>query len=403
MSTVSEVDPRFLKIMAANLTYWTTVVRALEEPAYSQLDPERENLRQGVAFGLEHPDTWEAAVQLLMALMDYLESRGGWHSWSPWLEKALATCPADQPHWRGKLACRLGFFYRLDGRYSEALALHREARQIAEGVGDHAEVGWATLGMADEYYYLHDQVEAEHHARTALRAFEAAGVTGPRVRAAYSLLGMLATERGEYAQAEMAYQEALSPAWGADPVRKRVQNLMNRTIALYYGGQLTETHVYLAEIFALLSQVTSPLMRMDAQNLVGAVYFAEHAWAEAEAAFRAIDTGYLLRFGHTPLLAEQANNLGNVALKHQAFGAAVEQLAYAAGLFRDLNDDINLGNTLGDWGEACLGLGDPAQACALWAEALAVLQKYPDHAWASRRRQTLLAAYEKLGCPAPTE
>ncbi|NUM47506.1 MAG: tetratricopeptide repeat protein [Anaerolineales bacterium] len=403
MRTVSEVDPRFLKIMAANLTYWTTVVRAHEEPAYSQLDPERENLRQGVAFGLAHPDTWEAAVQLLMALMDYLESRGGWHTWSPWLEKALATCPAEQPHWRGKLACRLGFFYRLDGRYTEALALHREACQIAEGIGDHAEVGWATLGMADEYYYLHDQVEAEHHARSALRAFEAAGVTGPRVRAAYSLLGMLATERGEYAQAEVAYQEALSPAWGADPVRKRVQNLMNRTIALRYAGRLAEAHTCIEEIFALLPKISSALMQMEAQNLAGFVYFAEQDWAAAEQAFRAMDAGYLRRFGHVSLLAEQANNLGNVALKYQAFGAAAEQLAYAAGLFRELKDDINLGNTLGDWGTACLGLGNPAQACALWGEALAVLQKYPDHAWASHRRQAIQVTYEKLGCPAPTE
>lgn len=398
--TLPEISPRFLERVGENLAFWTATVRALQDPDYAMLDAERENLENALVFGLSQTSTWEAAVHLEMALMDYLESRGLWHPWAPWLARALEACPVDQPAWRGKLACRLGFFYRLDGQFAAALALHQEARQIAEAREDLAEAGWATLGMADEYFYLRDLSESERNARTALTAFEAAGVTGPRVRAAYSLLGMIAAERGAYAQAEEAYREALAPQHGADPVRKRVQNLINRTIALRYGGHLAEARVCLAEIFALLPQITSPLMRMEAQNLAGFVYFAEQAWEAAEAAFRAMDTGYLQRFGHTSLLAAQANNLGNVYLKRQTFGAAVEQLAYAAGLFREEGDEINLGNTLGDWGEACLGLGTPARARALWEEALAVLEKYPEHGWANQRRQEIQTVYENLVHPA---
>jgi len=388
---------RFRDSIAANLRYWHARVRPLQDREYVTLDPDREGLARAVAYGLNLLETWEAAARLELALMDYIESRGLWRNWIPLFARALDACPPDNLLLHGKLACRLGFLYRLDGQLEPALVLHQQAAADAEQVGDLAEKSMAHLGIADEYFLMKNYTPAERHARAALEVFTQAGETGPRLRAAFNLLGMNAQERGAYLEAEKYYREALAEPHGADPPRKRGQVLMNLAYPLRDLGRYPEARAVLEEALTLLLQTKSTLLWNQAQLALGTIHFAQQAWDAAEAAFRALDTRYLQRFGHTLLLAQQANNLGNVYLKQHAYPAAAEQLAYAAQLFRELGDDVNLGNTLGDLGEACLRQGDAAQARQLWEESLALLTKYPQNAWARKRYQDVLAQRDQLG------
>jgi tetratricopeptide (TPR) repeat protein len=376
---------RFPDQIAANLRYWTARVRPLPETAFASLDPERENLARAVAYGLEQPETWKAAAQLAQRLMAYVEHRGLWRRWVPLFEQALGVCAEDDWEMRGRLACRLGFLYRLDRQLARALELHQRALTCAQHTGDLSEQGMAHLGLADEYWLMKQYAQAIAQAQCARELFTRAGETGPRLRAVFNLLGLCTLEQGKAQDAERHFRAALSPQYGPDLPRKRGQSLINLAHALRVLKRFAEAHPVLEEALALLANTNNVMLWHQAQLALGHLHFAQEDWQAAEAAFLALDSRYLQQFGHLSLLASKANNLGNVYLQQRAYPSAAEHLQHAARCFRELEDEVNLGNTLGDLGEAIWHFGDFAQARFFWEEARTLLEKYPQNAWAQKR------------------
>jgi tetratricopeptide (TPR) repeat protein len=124
---------------------------------------------------------------------------------------------------------------------------------------------------------------------------------------------------------------------------------------------------------------------------LGTAHFHLKDYASAKAAFLAIDQRYLEENGLLPHLMLTNNNLGNVALKEQAWEQARDYLNYSIGLARELMNGINLGNSLGDLAEVLLQLGKRNEALAAMDEAIHVLEGYPENAWARKRLAAILA------------
>jgi len=381
------VSSQFQDSLVANLAFWQARVQGLPESQFAILDPETQNLFRAVEFGLELAPARDAALQLVLHLIDYVEWRGLWRAWIPVFERARALFSETHPLW-GQLACRLGFLYRLDGQVQAALARHQEALRFAKAAGDTRETALAALGLADEYYLLYQYEQAEANAQAGIAGLLIHGETTLQVRAAYNLRGMIAHARGAYEEAAAHYKTALA-AWPSENApNKQAQILTNYANSLRELGRSAEAHTALTQAVALLEARDSRLPLVYAQLALGMVHFSQGDYPGALTVFATIDQAFLRRFGYLQPLAHTLNNLGNARLALKQYVTAAEYLMSAAQVWRVQEEQVQLANTLGDLGEACFHQGLTDQAGLHWEEALALLAahlvEHPEDAWARR-------------------
>ena len=397
-----QASSQFQHSLSANLAFWTARVQGLQESQFHTLDPEAQNLTRAVSFGLKLASTREVSVQLILTLMDYIEWRGIWRVWIPLFERARILFPATHPLW-GRLICRLGFLYRLNGQISPALEMHQEALAFAKSTGDEREEALAALGVADEYYLFHRYAEAEAYAQAGMAALLTNGETGSQLRAAYNLLGMISHARGAYTEAAAYYETALENWPQAKAFYKQAQTLTNYANTLRELGRSAEAITTLSQASVLLQESDSRFPLVFNQLTLGTVYFSIGDYGAALTAFKTIDLAFLRRYGYLSPQASVLNNLGNVYLALKQYAAAEEYLADAVEVWRTAGETVNLANTLGDLGEACFHQGFMAQANLHWNEALGMLaqhlSQHPEDAWAKRLERGIAARRDQAAGP----
>ena len=91
-----------------------------------------------------------------------------------------------------------------------------------------------------------------------------------------------------------------------------------------------------------------------------------------------------------------ANNLGNVYLARGQLNKAEQLLRNSAALWRKAEAHLNLANTLADLANTLVAQGDSSAADPLYRQALAIVDDYPDDAWAANLRKQLKNALKKL-------
>ena len=99
----------------------------------------------------------------------------------------------------------------------------------------------------------------------------------------------------------------------------------------------------------------------------------------AEKSLRQAYSPYLRQSGNLILQATAVVSLGNVLLKQERLVEAEAYLRLAIDLWRKVDDDLNLANAIGSLGEVLVLKGEAAEAILLFDEALALLERFPEH------------------------
>lgn len=189
--------------------------------------------------------------------------------------------------------------------------------------------------------------------------------------------------------------------------------------ALDYRPELAEAHLnlgnaYLAsheydrarshgqkalQLFAELNLANNARKIASAHNLLGqieeaqgrydqaVVFYRLEDWQMAEQAFRQANSTYLQKSGNYYLQAFVYNNLGHIFIKQNRPRQAAEFLRESVRFWRMAGDDLMLGNTLGALGGALAEQNKTEEALAAFEEALQLLERFPDNAWARERVQ----------------
>ena len=389
-------SPQFIDMMAAAVGYWRGWTEQLDDAGIGRLDRERQNLRRVVTFGLQRPETWQAAAELTLEAFDLVERRGYGQQWIPVLETAVARCGNEHHELKCRLLNRLGFFYRQERQLDAAVAMHQEAEALARAVGDRQ-------GLAEAFYYLGgDYLEKRAYAESArcalaaLAAFSELENVERWLAWSYMLVGIVARNRGDLPAAAVHLREAVA-RWRAlkrtAPLARTLNDLGN---ALWPAGQVAEAEACFGEAAGLLAPTAYELDKTLTQLSLGTFYYHQQQWDEAEAAFRRADSPYLRQSGHVVYQAHAANNLGNVLLKRGRLAEAEYYLRHALHLWQQAGDDVPRANTLGTLGQALAAQGQVADALALFEVAIALLQPYPDDYWAGRLVEEFTAERQKL-------
>ena len=388
-------SPAFDRNIRAALAYWQD---KLAGETVAAIDRDRHNLHRAVEFGLAVPVTERAAAEVAAAAFPFVFASGYWREWLPLMERAATIHSRLLPKAAFRVLTRLGQLRRLNRKLEEALAAHRQALALARELEEPLLLAEAHyhLGRALRDAYLYEQ--AEQHLQAAWQIVEQ--LEGPEVEkvaaVVYNALGRVAHDCGRLEEAARHLERAIA-------LERKHGSLTTLTDALHDLGNVHRARAAFEaalacfdEALSLLAGTGHRLNQAQIQVGIGVLYFTQQDYARAEAAFREIDFSYLRETGQLHLQAIILNSLGNALLYQSRHDEAAKLLEEAAALWRSLDDDLELANTIGSRGEALAGLGRAEEAEALFAEALALLAPFPHSAKAARLRAFFTAEREKV-------
>lgn len=394
--TIPAPFPPFLQSLLAGLAYWKARVQALEKADYLAFESHLPNLLRAMEAGFAFPEAQTETASLALDMFDFIELRNHIRGWIPVLERALACAP-PQVAWRGKLLNQLGFLHMLNRAFPEAESYHQEAETLALAHSFSLELANAWFGLAQVALSTHQYAPAEAYAHRALEYFVTIGEQN-KVISVHNLLGRIALEKGAYLDAEGQFMQAVTLRRLEGPSSLLAQNLNNLALSLQGQKKYAEARTAFEEALDMVAE-NSPLIKIGTQNSLGVLYFVLACYAEAEKTFLAMDADYLHRVGAFFWLGSRANNLGNVYLQQQAFSLAEAYLSEAVNHWQKVEDEINLANTLGDLAETLVAQRRTPEAARIYQEALLLLEKYPQNAWARDRYARLAAQKATLEVP----
>jgi tetratricopeptide (TPR) repeat protein len=391
-----QTSPQFIQSIQAGLRYWLQKTETLGPEQVQWLDQRRKNLHQAVLFGLNQPATWEDTARLLLQAFDFSEWRGYWLEWIPVFEQALANAPEKETVVYGRLQNRLGQLYRLDSRLPEAETQHKAALEIAQSLAND-ELLVITYNCLAEYHLSQKNVgQTRAYGQATLDLAQTIPSLERMEAFARLSLGNIEAFVGNWSAAIHHYQKA-NQIW---------RKLDNHT---YLARSLTELgSIYSAtnsfvlaqqayeEAWGILQFTNNEKDKIGINLNLGILYYRQEKWADAEVAFLQVDPIALREQNEFYLLASFYNNLGNVYLKMQEWEKASEQLILACEIFRETNNQLDLGNSLGTLASVYKQDGQHGKALQFYQEAVSLLQKFPESQWAQKLLGDFLPAYEEL-------
>ncbi len=396
MEDSEKPDPQFIQSIQAGLRYWQAKTETLGPEQVQWLDGRRQNLNRAIQFGLNQPETWQDTAQLLLQAFDFSEWRGYWPEWIPVLEQALAMSPEKETLLYGRLLNRLGQLYRLAHRLPEAEIQHQAALELAQRLANE-ELLLHTYNSLAEFHLARKNIDqARKYGRAALDLAKA--MPGLERMEAFSriTLGQIEMYVGNWPEAIKHYQQ-VGQVW------RELGNHIYLARALYDLGTiyLQKNDVALAQqAYREAADILQPTNNVKDKARVylnlGALYYREEKWTDAETTFLQVDPIALREQQEFDLLAMFYNNLGNVYLKMAQWDKALEDLVLAIEIFRQTNNNLDLGNSLGTLATVYKQIGKKEEALHCYAEAIELLQAFPESQWAQKLLVDFVSEYDSM-------
>lgn len=394
------VSSQFKRRVIQNVRYWHHKTTTLSDSTLSQLDRERLNLYRAVHYGLHLEETALETAELVVQLFDLPERRGYWGEWISILKKAIAAIEAqdtDQQVLKIKLLNQLGFLHRLNRNLDAAISLHLEAIDQAEHV-DSQELSNAYFYLGNAYYDKRQYELARHVGQKALEVVSESGWTpaNKREAAVFNLLGLIAHAQGHYKKAKQLYRQSITGWQGTDETTYLARTWNNLGLSSLELMEYVEALQCFSQASDLLATTASILDKVKSELFQGVVFFQQKEWTLAKEAFQSANKPFLWQSGDLYHQALLMNNLGNVYLMLQNFDSAEACLGQSIALWRKLNDELMLGNTIGALADVQKERKQIKEALATYEDAIEQLAKFPQDAWAVKRAQELRLSYNDL-------
>lgn len=395
-SNLQQPNSQFIQSIQAGLRYWQKKTQKLGAEDVRWLDSRRQNFFRAIEFGLNQPETWNDTAVLLLQTFDFGETQGYWSEWIPIVEQALANAPEKESVVYGRLQNRLGQLYRLANRLPEAEVQHNAALALAKSL-ENQELLLITYTCLAEYSLSLKQVDQTRaYGQAALDLAQTLPDLERLEAFARRILGTIEEFMGNWAEAINQYQQAIELWRTLDNHTYLARTWLD--LGNVYSGinEYTLGQQAYEEAQAILRPTNNVTDKaIVAQNL-GVLYYRQEEWAKAEAALLEVDLIKLREQHEFNLLAKIYNNLGNIYLKMKRLENAAEQLNLAIEIFRQRENELELGNSLGTLASVYEADGEHTKALQFYEEAVMLLQKFPESQWAKKLLREFGAAFARL-------
>lgn len=387
----ADMQEEYRSSVRASLTYWQDKTCRLDDAQVSRLSSERAHVRRVIEQGLALSETQPLSANLLLQAFPLIERFGEWGSWIPLFEAASGDDRIEDIRLRSKLANRLGILRRLHRDLEQAVEAHRTSIALAEAAGDRWLVSEARFHLSETYRHMRRYAEATEVGQAALEDFASSEAESKWIAATLNTLGLVAQAQGDLSQAEEQLSEAVALWRSTEQTVELARSLNNLGHVLRDNSCHPEALECYQEASALLEESAYFLDQAMIQISIGTLYFQMGRLAEAEEVFAQVDTEFLKRLGHSYYQALALQNLGVVQLEQRKLADAEVHLRRSVPLWKQVQDDVMLGNTLGALAETKALQGKDEEAVRLYDEAIVLLEQHPDSAFARR----VLAGFQR--------
>ncbi len=386
---VATPSPQFEQNVRANLAYWQQCTENLQETDLTAVYQERHNLYRALQYGSQLPTGWREAAQLALQCFPLIEQGGYWHEWLPILTQLQARCEEADWELNGRLLNNLGIFYRYDRQLEKSLNAHWQEIEIGTKWQDNWRLAHAHINLAATQRALRQYDQADQHAIAARTHFSV--INAPLVKFAFVAheCGLIAQAREDWEAAEKHQRKAIALWRDINQPVPLAQALKMLSQIVVKQGDVATAKQLIDEALSLLNAVTNELDRSRLLLDLGTLHFDDGQWAEAERCFLAADSATLQLAHHQYDQATLNNNLGNVYLKMGKLDKAANHLQVAIDLWRRMDDEVQLANSMGTLAEVQQAKGQMGKAQRLFAQALTLLAPHPDDGWSQRLRRKL--------------
>lgn len=344
------------------------------------IDLERRNLFRAVRFGLDIPQAWEMTAEIALAAIPLVNRRLHRQEWIPVLERLVVKCPADRQRARFDLLIQLGRMQRLEEQRDLAMVNLQRAEAVAGQIGDSQALARAYYNLGRVHLDARRYADAERYSQRALDILvDVEGVDQSLVAWILNTLGKVSQVNGKYDSAQEYYSRSLALWRTMKDETGLVRALMDLATNFRHIGQLDEAIALYKQAEELVSSTTNELDKTMVRINLGATYYDKKEFSLAEETFRKAYSLYLRKAGDLRMRAMLTVNLGNVLLELDRLGEAESFLRQSIELWEEIDDDLNLANSLGTLGEVLAKYGDLENAIPLFDEALTLFKEFPTH------------------------
>ena len=382
-------SPRFLRGLQANLRYWQTQTAVLNDAIIRDLDPDFPNLLRAVEMGLAMGEMWPDTAVLILQCFFWVEGSGRVPQWRPLLKKCLTVMPAPDDWVQFRLLKQLGQLQRIQWDLETAVNTFHQAGAIAQTLQDDQAIAEMHMNLCQTLHRQHHYAQAEQEGQAALALFDQSAIRERTV--VWQSLGHIAKEQGDLPAAKRHFQKALTIVNQQETISVTDKTrTMNALATIYQEEERFAPALQLyRETADLLAHTTKEQDKIEVQINQGSLFYSWGKLEQAEAAFRQAERMLKRQKGLASLKALVANNLGCV-LRDSRTGAAAEYYyRQSAALYRQIGDDLMLANAVGNLAKLYRQQAQFVDAQRCFDEALALVARFPDNAWA----RTLQAQY----------
>ncbi len=381
----------FMRGIDRNLQFWHQQVEGLNDVRIQQLHPQHLNLRRAVELGSRFTETCVLSAELFLKAFIWIErtrSERHWLQLAQRLEKKREVRKQEAIHTR--LLIRIGNLLRLTGQMAMAIEVHNQAQAVADAQ-QQPEIHFQ---LSENYRHLHQIEAGMEHAETALDLLE--GRENALAGAIRNTFGLLHLDRGAYEQAERLLRQALAieKTTGQITSLSRVYN--NLGLALQKQGRHQSAREAYDKAITVLEGGQSHSDRIVALLNKGSMHFYLNELEQAQACFEQADAQLHSQKGLHALEAMTLTNLGKVAQAQEKYGESCQLFVRSARLFEMLGNEISWANALGAQAEIAVAQNNVEIALCHYEDAVRMLQKHPDHAFAQEILEEFSAEYRRL-------
>lgn len=265
---------------------------------------------------------------------------------------------------------RQGNSLRVQGNYPEALARFRLMQNIAEQIGDKADIGRALNNMGFVYFLQSDFTLALEHCQKSLAIFEAIG-NKPGAANALGIMGNAQYLQGNYTLALENYLKSLSisEALGDQAGIYRAIGSIGNVHDLQ--GNYARALEYYQKSLAMSEMLGDKGGIYRALGSIGNIHLLQGNYAQAlEYYQKTLATSEAL--GDKPGISETLTNLGGVYASQGNYAQALEYYQKSLAMREALGDKSGIANTMLGIGQVHVRQGNYAQALEHFQKSLAL-------------------------------
>ena len=364
----------YTAVIEAGLEYWTEQVGRLSRVSTAELSHKLDSIIYLIQCSYGWPETLPQASNLILVVFPQAERHGWGARFIPILEHVVKLQTNQDSPEKVRLLNRLGQLYRQQQRYTLAVQIHKESETIAKKVDKPSLLAETHFQLSEDYLRSYNLGKAEHYGLLSQSFFEIAVGFEKWQSAIVNTLGLISFARKQYSKSERYFRQSVSLSRQKEEPIELARTLKNLALVSQEQKNFIQAEMFYNEALSYLED--NEIERCEVLNCFGALHFDQGNFELALSTFRKADAPALRYSGNIRLQTSLKHNIGLSLLRLNRFEDAIYALEQAVTLWKQVENFIELGRSLGKLGEAYNLVNRFEEAMLVYDEAIDIIRNY---------------------------